>query len=97
MGGDGRLDQIAAKAPETRERAILVGASEPALADDIRHQNRRKFPGLGHDIPPKSMNGKFWPAEMWGSISRLNSEFCNLIQVLRATGDVIFWHKCEVK
>jgi hypothetical protein len=48
MRGDGRVDQIAAKAPEPRERAILVSASEPAVAEDIRHQNRREFSALAH-------------------------------------------------
>jgi hypothetical protein len=35
MGRDGRLDQIAAETPKTRERAILVDAGDPAVADDV--------------------------------------------------------------
>ena len=50
MDGDGWLDQIAAKAPEPCERAILVGASEPAVADDICYQNRRELPALAHCV-----------------------------------------------
>ena len=48
VGGDGGVDQIATQAPETRERALLVGAGEPAVADDVRDQNRRELAGLGH-------------------------------------------------
>ena len=52
MHGDGRIDQIAAERPQPRQDAILVGASEPAVADHVRHQNRREFPGLGHGFAP---------------------------------------------
>ena len=65
MGGDGGVDQIAAQAPEARERAVLVRAGEPGIADHIGDQDRRNFPGLAHrghsvvmqpstTIPPKS-------------------------------------------
>ena len=37
MGRDGRVDEIAAEAPHARERAILVRAGKPAVADDIGH------------------------------------------------------------
>jgi hypothetical protein len=50
MGGDGRVDQIAAQAPKPRERAILIGASEPAVADDICDQNRRELSALAHCV-----------------------------------------------
>ena len=43
-----RVDQIAAQRPEPRQRAILVRPGEPAIADDIGHQNRGELPGLGH-------------------------------------------------
>jgi hypothetical protein len=46
MGGDGGVDEIAAQAPQTRERSLLVGAGEPAVADDVGDQNRRELPGL---------------------------------------------------
>ena len=36
MSGDGRVDEVAAETPQTRESAVLVGAGEPAVADDIR-------------------------------------------------------------
>ena len=48
MGVDGGIDQIAAKPPQARERAPLVGAGEPAIADDISDQDRRDLPGLAH-------------------------------------------------
>ena len=48
MRGDGGIDQIAAQPPQPRERAILVRAGEPAVADDIGDQDRRDFPGLAH-------------------------------------------------
>jgi hypothetical protein len=40
MGGDGGIDQIAAQAPKPRQRAILIRPREPAVADDIRDQDR---------------------------------------------------------
>ena len=48
MGGARRVDEIAAKAPETRERSLLVVAGEPAVADDIRNQDRRELTGFTH-------------------------------------------------
>ena len=45
MRGDGGIDQIAAQPPEPRQRAILVRAGEPAVADDVGDQDRRDFPG----------------------------------------------------
>src|SRR5208337_2774810 len=48
IDGDRRFDQIAAKGSKPGEDAIFVCAGEPAVADDVGHQNRRKFPGLGH-------------------------------------------------
>jgi hypothetical protein len=52
MGADSRANEIAAKASKPRERALLVGAGEPAIADDVRNQNRRKLPGFAHRAPP---------------------------------------------
>jgi hypothetical protein len=49
MSGDGWIDEVAAWPPQARERAILVGAREAAVADDIGDQNRRELAGLGHD------------------------------------------------
>ncbi len=52
MGGDRRVDEIAAEAPKARESPVLVGAGEPAVADDIGDQDRREFPGLAHCVSP---------------------------------------------
>ena len=51
MDGDGGIDQIAAERPQPRQDAILVRAREPAVADDVRDQYRRDFPGLAHGAP----------------------------------------------
>jgi hypothetical protein len=45
MRGDGGIDEIAAQAPEPRQRAILVRSRKTAVADDVRDQDRRDFPG----------------------------------------------------
>ena len=52
VDGDYRVDQVATKRSQPRQCAILVRAGKPAVPDDIRHQNRREFPGLGHGVPP---------------------------------------------
>ena len=41
---DGGIDQIAAQPPQPRQCAILIRPRKPAVADDIRNQNRRDFP-----------------------------------------------------
>jgi hypothetical protein len=43
---------VAAQTSKARKRTILVGAREPAVADNIRDQDRREFPGLAHSAPP---------------------------------------------
>ena len=48
VDGDCGIDQIAAQRPQPRKNPILVRAREPAVADNIGDQNRRKFPGLAH-------------------------------------------------
>ncbi len=45
MGGDGGIDQIAPKPLQLRERPVLVGAGETAVADHVGDQNRCDFPG----------------------------------------------------
>ena len=50
MGRNRWLDEIAAQPPDTRQRALLVGAGEAAVADNIRDQDRRELSGLGHCI-----------------------------------------------
>jgi len=49
--GDGRIDKVAAQRAKSGERAILVRAGEPAVADHVRDQDRRNFPGLAHRAP----------------------------------------------
>ena len=51
MGGDGWIDEVAAQTSQTRKGAILVRASEPAISDDVRDQDRRKLSGLAHCAP----------------------------------------------
>ena len=48
MNRNDGVDEIAAKGSQAREDAILVRAREPAISNDVRDQNRRKFSGLGH-------------------------------------------------
>jgi hypothetical protein len=43
MGGDCRIDQVAAQGPEPSENAILVRACQPAVADFVGHKNSRKL------------------------------------------------------
>ena len=42
--GDGGVDEVASWRSEPSENAVLVGASEPAKADDVGDQNFGKFP-----------------------------------------------------
>jgi hypothetical protein len=46
--GDRGINQIAAKGSEPREDAIFIRAGEPAVADDVGHQDRRELPSFGH-------------------------------------------------
>ncbi len=48
VNGDSRIDQVATQRPEPRQNAILVRSREPAVADNIGDEDRRKFPGLSH-------------------------------------------------
>ena len=48
MDGDRRLDQVAPQRAQTRQDPILVGARQPRVADDIRHENRRQLARLSH-------------------------------------------------
>jgi hypothetical protein len=48
MHRDDGVDEIPAKGSQARKDAILVRACEPAVACDIRHQNRRELSGLAH-------------------------------------------------
>ena len=51
MRVDGGIDQIAAQPAKPRQRAILIRSREPAVANDIRDQNRRDLPGSRHSGP----------------------------------------------
>ena len=68
MHGDGRIDQIAPKRPQPRQCAILVGAGEPAVPDNIGRQDRRKFSGLGHDALATSQTSTTSPFRTGPSI-----------------------------
>ena len=49
--GDRRVDQIAPERAQPRQDAILVGAGEPRVADDVGHQNCRQLAHFGHRRP----------------------------------------------
>jgi hypothetical protein len=53
MGSYRRVDEIAAKAAKARKGPVLVGTGEPAVADDVGHQNRRELSGLAQFAPPR--------------------------------------------
>ena len=55
MSGAGGVYQVAAEAPKARERALLVCAGQPAVADDVGHQNRRELAGFRHGGPSGAM------------------------------------------
>ena len=48
LARDGRIEEVGAKRPQPRERAILVHARHAAEAGDIGGEDRRDFTGLGH-------------------------------------------------
>ncbi len=47
-----RLCRKAPPRPEPRERPVLIGAGQPAVADDVGGEDRRDFSGFGHAEPP---------------------------------------------
>jgi hypothetical protein len=51
VDGGRRIDEITAKGPEARQRAIFIRSGEPAVADQVGDQDRRDFPGLAHGAP----------------------------------------------
>jgi hypothetical protein len=51
MHGNRGIDQIAAQRAQSRQSSIFVCASEPAITDHIRDQNRRNLPGFAHGAP----------------------------------------------
>ena len=48
MGGDGRVEQVAAKPSQARQRSVLVDVRKPRVADHVGDQDRRQLPGLTH-------------------------------------------------
>jgi hypothetical protein len=73
MGGDGRVDQIAAKIPTARKRPVVVGAGEPAVADwngsTLSHLSREERPLRGAFLPfpdraGKAAKGRLPPSEV---------------------------------
>ena len=52
MGGDSRVDQIAAEAAQARKCPVLVGSGKPRIADHVGHQDRGQFSGLAHGATP---------------------------------------------
>ena len=48
MHGDGRVDEVAAQRPKPRERALLVRAREPAVADHVGGEDGGELAGFGH-------------------------------------------------
>src|SRR3984957_4623252 len=48
VGGDGGVDQVAAKSPKARKGAVLIRPGEPAVADHVRHQDRGDLAHLAH-------------------------------------------------
>ena len=70
-----RIDQLARQAFSARERAVLVGAHQPAVADDIGGQDRREpplDPLLGH----KRVSIREFESSLWSGLglSPLSSE-----------------------
>ena len=53
MYGDRRINQVAAQRAQSRQSSIFVRAGESAIADHIRDQNRRNFPGFAHGAPSR--------------------------------------------
>jgi hypothetical protein len=51
MHRDDGVDEIAAQGPQASKDTILVRPCEPAVAYDIRNQNRRELPGFAHRAP----------------------------------------------
>ena len=55
MGVDRGINQIAAQPPEPRERALLVRAGEPAIADHVGNQDCSDLARLRHSAPSAAM------------------------------------------
>jgi hypothetical protein len=55
MRVDRGIDQIAPQAPKPRQGPIFVRAGKPAVADDVRYQDRRDLPSSRHGAPSYAM------------------------------------------
>ena len=51
MRGDGRIDEIAAEAPQARQGAILVRRGESAVADNVGDQDCSELARFPHGAP----------------------------------------------
>ncbi|MFZ0602182.1 MAG: hypothetical protein WAN05_12645 [Roseiarcus sp.] len=49
--GDCGVNEIAAERAQSRQCSIFVRASQSAVADHIRDQDRRNLPGFAHGAP----------------------------------------------
>src|SRR5262249_57044496 len=58
---DGGIDQLQSHGAQSRERALLVDADQPAVAGDVRRQHGRQpaFDALGLHRPTRSRES--WP------------------------------------
>jgi hypothetical protein len=53
VDGDGWVDEIAAQRAQPGQNQFLVGAGEPAIADDVGGEDRRQLSALRHVSPPQ--------------------------------------------
>ena len=61
----GRVNEIAAERSKARKGAVLISPGEPAVTDDIGHQDCCEFPGLGH-----------WTLGPSGNLTRSSAQSC---------------------
>ena len=62
MHGDGGSIRSLRSAPQPRQRAILVRAGEPAVADHVGDQDRREFPSFRHSASSRDIRIAQTPA-----------------------------------
>ena len=48
VGGDGKVDQVAAKPSKARQRSDLIPTRKPRIAGNVGHQDRGQLPRLAH-------------------------------------------------
>ena len=93
MGGDCRVDEIAAQAAKTRKRAIFVGPGEPGIADDVRNHNRRELSRLAHCAASRNLLAAFLAAGRGRSveIAADATEAARMPVETRATAETVVW------